>query len=758
MKFKTYQLFVLLFILPTNVKSQDHIFEWAKQFEIYNNSGFSEGHAITTDNQGNVYTSGIFEQTVDFNPSPDIAYYLGASTNPGQVFFQKMDAEGNFIWAKKLDYLSFCTVKKIATDSNNNLYIVGEFSGTGDFNPGLGTDNMTSNGLHDIFILKLDQNGNYIWSKQIGGLYDDHIESITIDSQGDIYTTGGFKGIVNFAAGTSAFILTSNGDFDAFIQKFNSDGSFAWVKSFGGNSDDYGYDVAVDSQGNIYSTGYFKDIVDFDTDSSIYNLTANGITTDIFVHKLSPNGDFLWAKQMEGTSNEKSSSIAVDTQSNVYLTGIFGGPFGATVDFDPDINNVQNFTVTSGTIDVFVQKLNTNGDLIWIKQIQCTSVSDATSMVLDDAGNSYLLGIFNGNITLNSSGSPTVLVSSGDEDIFIQKLNTNGDFVWGKRIGDYQSDRGNSLTIGIDETLYTTGFFEHEVDFDPGSNDYYLDGDQDCFILKLRALKQNDLGVSSMQLSCDTNIIFRIQNYGYNTVDSFEVGWSIDNIVQQPIMSYQTISTSDSSYIIATNIFFDTGQIYEVDAWINSVNDSADGLVFNDSTNANLSSPFSVEIVDTVIWDVHDWAYGEIHITPSGDTSLYQYLWSNGATTQDVTNLQTSGYYYLTITDFAGCQDTFSFNLLYVNTNFVHNNQVINLNLFPNPVSKNRLINIEFDVTLPNDLDYQLININGKILSNGQLLSNELQYQINAPEQSGMYYLQLLSKNRLLKVIPFVVR
>ncbi|MFK7949951.1 MAG: T9SS type A sorting domain-containing protein, partial [Saprospiraceae bacterium] len=163
-----------------------------------------------------------------------------------------------------------------------------------------------------------------------------------------------------------------------------------------------------------------------------------------------------------------------------------------------------------------------------------------------------------------------------------------------------------------------------------------------------------------------------------------------------------------------------------------------------------------ITIIDTIITDGVDVPLGSIDITPSGNSANYQYIWSTGATTQDVTDLGT-GFYSLTITNTQGCTDTFSFEIGTVTIFFVTEEQEINVQLYPNPIKENWIMTLEFSNNLSNDLIYQIVSINGKIVSTGKISKNELKSKIQAPQNSGVYYLQLLSNNKKIKTIPFII-
>ncbi len=188
--------------------------------------------------------------------------------------------------------------------------------GTVDFDPGVGTANLTSIGSHDNFIQKLDTNGNLLWVKQMGGTGYTYVSSITTDANGNVYTVGAFEATVDFDPGIGTFNLTSVGWSDIFIQKLDANGNLLWVKQIEDTNEHYGLSITTDAIGNLYTTGMFSDTVDFDPGANIFNLTSVG-NHDIFIQKLDANGNLLWVKQMGGTGHDFGNSITVDANENV---------------------------------------------------------------------------------------------------------------------------------------------------------------------------------------------------------------------------------------------------------------------------------------------------------------------------------------------------------------------------------------------------------------------------------------------------------
>ena len=447
---------------------------WAKSF---GGTNLDEGKSISVDGSGNVYTTGYFEGTVDFDPGPGVSNLT--SNGNRDIFIQKLSSSGNLIWAKSFGGTSVDDGQSILVDGLGNIYITGVFQYTVDFDPGPGVSNLTSSGNGDIFIQKLSSSGNLIWAKSFGGFVGETASSISVDGSGNVYTTGFFFGTADFDPGPGVSNLTSNGTVDMFIQKLSSSGNLIWAKSFGGTSVDDGQSILVDGLGNVYTTGYFQGTADFDPGPGVSNLTSNGLE-DIFIQKLSSSGNLIWAKSFGGTDSDEGRSISIDSSGNVYTTGYFEG----TVDFDPG-PGVSNLT-SNGNRDIYVQKLNSLGNLVWSKSFGGTDSDEGWSISVDGLGNVYTTGFFEGTVDFDPGPGVSNLTSNGNRDIFIQKLSSSGNLIWSKSFGGTNLDQGWSILVDGSGNVYTTGYFQGTVDFDPGPGVSNLtsNGNRDIYVIR----------------------------------------------------------------------------------------------------------------------------------------------------------------------------------------------------------------------------------------------------------------------------------
>jgi len=315
-----------IFVLKLNSSGT---FQWVN---TYGGTSADVGEGITVDSSDNSYITGIFEETVDFGG--------GNVTSAGSadIFVLKLNSSGTFQWVNTYGGSAFDVGHDITVDSSGNSYITGYFEGTVDFGGG----NVTSAGAADIFVLKLNSSGTFQWVNIFGGTSTDVGVGIAVDSSDNSYITGSFLGTVDFGGGN----VTSAGSDDIFVLKLNSSGTFQWVSTFGGTSIDGGEDITVDSSGNSYITGRFRETVDFGGG----NVTSAG-GGDIFVLKLNSSGTFQWVNTYGGTSADVGEGITVDSSGNPYITGWFY----ETVDFGG--GNVTS----AGVADIFVLKLNSSG-------------------------------------------------------------------------------------------------------------------------------------------------------------------------------------------------------------------------------------------------------------------------------------------------------------------------------------------------------------------------------------------------------------
>jgi uncharacterized delta-60 repeat protein/gliding motility-associated-like protein len=445
------------------------------------------GRSIVVDASGNVLTTGFFSGTVDFDPGP--ATFNLTSAGATDIFVTQIDASGNFVWARRIGGTADDIGLSIAVDPSGNVYIAGAFQSTVDFNPGSGTFNLTSVGGQEIFLCKLNALGNFVFAKRMGGNGDDFGRSVAMDAAGNIFIGGSFANTGDFDPGAGSFPLTSNGLTDIVIIKLDQSGNFLWAKQMGGTASEFCGEIAIDGLDNVLTVGTFGGPVDFDPGPSSFVIPSFGGTYDIYISKLDNSGNFVWAKQMGGNSGDFGNSIAIDASNNVYTTGSFfrGSPNPVDMDPGPGVFPLTPFPAAGPFFnDVFVSKLNSNGDFVWAQQLGGSGNDLGSSITLGAGGNVFTTGYFDDVGDYDPGSGTATLTPAGGFDAFVTVLNSSGNYLWTEQMGGTLNDQGEAIATDPSGNVYTTGFFQGTANFGPGcSYDLISAGGSDIFLQTL---------------------------------------------------------------------------------------------------------------------------------------------------------------------------------------------------------------------------------------------------------------------------------
>jgi hypothetical protein len=370
---------------------------------------------VGTDPNGNVYVTGFFTGSGDFDPGEEVLTLTSAGNR--DFFVLKLDSDGNLVWHIQIGDTSTDESNDLAVDSNGNIFVTGRFTRNVDFDPGPGTAILDNFGSPpDVFILKLNSDGEYQWAEKLGVGNPDSGTAIELDPNGDVIVSGLFTGMVDFdpGPGTTEFFGTGLGD--VFFTKYSSEGAFMWATATEGDGFTTCQDLAIDTDGNIYGTGWFTNEVTFKSPNGAnVNLTSLG-AEDSFVSKISPNGQLEWVRQLGGQSLDWSYSIAVDILGDVYTTGFFYD----TADFDPGAGTAN---LTSESIeDIFLSKLTTDGDFVWAKRMGGAGSEAGYGIKIGNTGDIYTLGTFFQTADLDPEDTQFNVSSSGGADGYIVKI------------------------------------------------------------------------------------------------------------------------------------------------------------------------------------------------------------------------------------------------------------------------------------------------------------------------------------------------
>jgi len=328
-------------------------FQWVRGWE-------GQGNDVTIGHDDTIYTTGSFDGTVDFDPTESADEHQ--ATGYEDAFISGFDTDGDFRWARTWGGDGYCWGRSLAVDCEANVYILGSYTGTVDFDPGPGSETRMSNGYIDAFLSKFDSMGNLLWTQTWGGGGQDDGWTVVTDHSGNVYAAGRFMWDMEFdpypgsnpSPGKDRHF--SKGYYDGFLVKFNSEGTYVWARTIGGVLDDSAKGVAVDGYGNVYVTSLFSDYVDFDPGIGSAKCKSNG-QTDIYLCKFNNAGTFQWVITWGGNRYDEGRAVTVNTLGDIFVAGDFRG----TVDFDPGPG--VEWRTAIGEHDVFLSRFSQTANL-----------------------------------------------------------------------------------------------------------------------------------------------------------------------------------------------------------------------------------------------------------------------------------------------------------------------------------------------------------------------------------------------------------
>jgi hypothetical protein len=423
-------------------------------------------------------------------------------------------------------------IRGLARDASGNLYIAGAFSGS----VTLGNFAFNTRGQRDILLAKLDSAGNVVWARQAGGSGSDFGHGVAVDAAGNVFLAGSFQGTAQWDSpsgpgvppGSASIALTSTGQLDGFLAKYDAAGNLLWVRSGGGSGNDAAYAVGADAAGNAYIAGDFSGTANF---GAVVLTSAGGL--DGFVAKYDAAGNPLWAVRHGGTGDTTTSDLKVDA-SGIFICGSFpntaafgltqltsrgsndaffakldahgafqwarqfggpnddlghgiavGGPDGAVHvagQFSGTVTNGTNGLIsTFGPLndEIFVGKFDSNGLPVWTRQAGGVSNDVAFGVAVDVPGNVFITGMIGGPATFSS----TPVVSAGGDDLFVAKFNAAGVIQWVKTAGGAQDGVGRRIVADAVGNAYIAGGFAGNEPLD--SFNLVSGGQLDFFLTKL---------------------------------------------------------------------------------------------------------------------------------------------------------------------------------------------------------------------------------------------------------------------------------
>jgi hypothetical protein len=471
---------------PTSINTAG-IVQWATSVD---GSLTDNGKSITTDSLNNIYVTGYYSGSMTLKNAAGNTQENSSITLPTPselaAFIVKYNSSGIVQWATYVDGSSYDEGYSITTDSLNNIYVTGYYSGSITLKNASGNTQENSSitlptpSGTAAFIVKYNSSGIVQWATNVSGSSFGQGFSITTDSLNNIYVTGNYSGSMtlknasgNTQENSSITLPNATGD-AAFIVKYNSSGIVQWATNVDGSSYDEGYSITTDSLNNIYVTGYYSGSITLKNasgntqeNSSITLPTPSG--TAAFIVKYNSLGIVQWATNVDGSSYDQGFSITTDSLNNIYVTGYYN----SSITLKNASGNTQensSITLPTATWDAaFIVKYNSVGIVQWATNVDGTGTEVGFSITTDSLNNIYVTGYYTGSMTLkNASGntqenSSITLPTATGYAAFIVKYNSVGIVQWATNIHGLSYDFGNSITTDSLNNVYVTGYYSSSI-------------------------------------------------------------------------------------------------------------------------------------------------------------------------------------------------------------------------------------------------------------------------------------------------------
>lgn len=391
--------------------STDGAYQWSIAFNV----GGGSLIAVAVDTADNVYITGQFDGTVNFGGS--------ALTSAGSydIFLAKYNSAGVHQWSKKFGATMQDTGLAVVIDNANNVIIGGKFQGSVDFGGGA----LVSAGSTDAFIAKFNAAGTHVWSKKFGDASGQEVDGLA-SASGDVYATGSFFGTVNLGGAA----LTSAGQNDIFLARFNSAGAHQWSQRYGDANFQYAIDVDTDGS-SVVLVANINGSANFGGST----LTSAG-NADIAVARFLPAGTHTWSKRFG--DQDVQTAAAVDLAgSNIYLTGWFesGLNFGA-----------HPLSAGASSNNIFVAKLfGGDGSEVWSQSFGMNGGSDFGADVVSNGTQSWFAGRFDKDANFGYNGA--VFSAARDSDAYLLQFGINSVEPAIREVDDVVNDQGGKVRL-----------------------------------------------------------------------------------------------------------------------------------------------------------------------------------------------------------------------------------------------------------------------------------------------------------------------
>ena len=435
------------------------------------------------------------------------------------------------VWAKSFGSVSLDYAFDIDCEAGGNFFITGGFRQTMTLMP---NTTITSTGGLDLFTAKFNTNGDCLWAKTAIGTSSEYGNEIVATFNGNVAVIGNTQGTIFIESDTLLHLDST----DLFVVKYDANGNKIWSKGLPGMGNAGGRAISSDDFENTYIAGSFEGNILIDT--VVFNSTT-APNNDVFISKFSPSGALIWAKQFGGIGDDYARGIDIDASGNIYVSGVFSN----SIDFDGLI------LTAAGSSDIFLIKMDSNGNIIWGKKIGNNGAEEGCEIEVNENGEVFITGGFSQSITLGLTNFNSI----GFRDVFTAKLDSSGNFIWAKTAGSIQDDVNYAIGLNrINEDICTIGTYSGT--FTDGIHSITSIGGVDSYISKIQST--NPLGINTITSGNRILIVYPNPANTFINVDckkGYQIYSSTGQLVKQSSHATTQITISDlpiGLYILKT--------------------------------------------------------------------------------------------------------------------------------------------------------------------------------------------------------------
>jgi hypothetical protein len=415
-------------------------------------------------NNGDFYTTGDFYGNCDFDPGSGTSILTTSSTD---AYIGKYNSSGELLWAINFESVSgnASSTSRDIVLKDGNIYAYGHFGGTVDFDPGSDEYEVSAESSHDLFIVKLDVDGNFLWVSTISSetLLDARGLSVDTSENGGIYVSGSFQGLQAFHPNSEDYTFTSTYLEDGYTIKFDLEGNFMWAITMRSHLECKVEEVMASNAGDGHSfiCGQFNWDIDVDTsENELFIDEDEDNSMEGFVAELDENGQVVWYKILYSSNTIHLTGMAFcpGSEPGIVITGSFQG----TVDFDPGIEESLVSSVGSWR-DIYVEKLDMTGNYLWSYAAGGDNYDFGWELATTNDGQVFATGSFEEGMDFDWSSDNFQVAEYGGGDAYVVHLDSDGTLLDVQTIGGPSQENGTAIATDGVGNVYTGGTFRSDV-------------------------------------------------------------------------------------------------------------------------------------------------------------------------------------------------------------------------------------------------------------------------------------------------------